>query len=346
MSGKMTQRENYLAAARGETPRWVPNYNDDIAPVDPMILNTAMTQYFIALEEYQGNIPKDTVFIDGFGIRWLVDDMGPMVDTAQPLVLGIEKWRDTFIIPETENYDWDAAAEIDGMFVVDDKVSQMFIYGPFMIMLNAFGHEEAFITLYSDPEEAAEFLDVVTSFLETMVENVFTRVRVDSFVLHNDMANPSNLFIPPETYREVVKPFDKRIFDTIRRVSPDTVIEYHICGKADSVIDDIVEIGSDVWQPAQPMNDLVGIKKKYGQKLIFNGAWDNVTMLAKSNVTEEEIRQSVRETIDEQTADGMPYIFWDGGPYGSDPEINKRCEWANDEARIYGATAYLEQAKL
>lgn len=55
------------------------------------------------------------------------------------------------------------------------------------------------------------------------------------------------------------------------------------------------------------------------------------------------MRQSIRDLIDEQTAGGRPFVFWDGGPYGPDEHLNMICGWAADEVVKYGATVYSKQ---
>lgn len=339
----MTPRERFMAALKGKMPDVVPDYNTDTCFIDPMIMNSAMSQMFAAVDPETGKVPNGWTATDCFGITWLPDTMAPMVDVSKPTVTDISKWREQLSIPDYENFDWQAAASVDSMFIEEDKASQIFILGPYMTYLNALGHEEAFCAFCEEPDEARAMLGAITDFLEAVLVNTCENMRVDSLVLHNDMASPLGMMISPDLYREMIKPFDKQLFDAVAQVSPDTVLEYHICGKAEDVIDDIVELGCTAWQPAQPMNDLRAIEKKYGNRLIFDGAWDTIKYFTKKDVTEEEVRQSIRELIDEQTANGRPFVFWDGGPYGGDERLAMICGWAADEVKTYGATAYSKQ---
>ena len=339
----MTPRERFMKALRGEVPDVVPNYNFDTCFIDPMIMNSAMGQMMMALDPETGELPEGWKAVDCFGITWLPDEMAPMVDAANPAVTDLSKWREQLQIPDYKNFDWEAAIPIDSMFIEEDKASQVFVLGPFMTYLNALGHEEAFCSLYEDPDEARAMLGAITDFLEATLVNTCKNMRVDSLVLHNDMANPKNMMIAPEIYRDIVKPFDKQIFDAVAAVSPDTVLEYHCCGWCEPVIEDFIELGCTAWQPAQPMNDLAKIAEEFGDKIVFDGAWDSIKYFTMPDVTEEIVRQSVRDCIDEQTANGRPFVFWDGGPYGPNERLNMICGWANDECAKYGATAYSKQ---
>ena len=339
----MTPRQRFMKALRGEVPDVVPNYNTDTCFIDPMIMNSAMGQMFVAMDENGGQLPDGWKAVDCFGITWLPDDMAPMVDVSHPAVSDFENWQEQLQIPDYEHFDWEAAAPIDSMFIEDDKASQIFMLGPFMTLINALGYEEALCALYDDPDAVRAMLGAITDFLEAVLVNTCKNMRVDSFVLHNDMANPKGMMISPEIYRSVIKPFDAQLYNAVAKVSPNTVLEYHCCGKCEDVVGDFVDLGCTAWQPAQPMNDLAAIAEEYGNRLVFDGAWDNVGYFANPDVDEAKIRQSIRDLIDEQTAGGRPFVFWDGGPYGPDERLNRICGWAADEAQKYGETAYSKQ---
>ncbi|MCL2151148.1 MAG: veratrol--corrinoid protein metyltransferase, partial [Coriobacteriia bacterium] len=99
---------------------------------------------------------------------------------------------------------------------------------------------------------------------------------------------------------------------------------------------------------AQTCNDLAGIKAKYGNSLVIMGGWDAtphmMTPFASATnpggVTEEEIRQSVRDAFD-QLAPGGGYV-WAAGflSYTGDEEGMRKNEILQDEARTYSANFY------
>jgi hypothetical protein len=72
----------------------------------------------------------------------------------------------------------------------------------------------------------------------------------------------------------------------------------HNCGKCESILDLLVDIGINLWEPAQTCNDLKGVKAKYGNKLCIAGGWDARDNLLSPDVTEEEIRASVDAAFD------------------------------------------------
>ncbi len=47
-------------------------------------------------------------------------------------------------------------------------------------------------------------------------------------------------------------------------------VTFHNCGKAEKLIDELMEhVGIRLWDPAQTVNDLVEMKKKYGNELLL-----------------------------------------------------------------------------
>ena len=95
-----------------------------------------------------------------------------------------------------------------------------------------------------------------------------------------------------------------------------------------------------MWNPAQTINDLEAIKKKYGNNLIICGGWDSRGDLLRHDITEAEVKESVCRTID-KLAPGGGYAFSGGflGPIG-DEETRKKNKWVLEAADTYGKTFY------
>ena len=66
----------------------------------------------------------------------------------------------------------------------------------------------------------------------------------------DDVAGQYGLLMKPETYREIIKPRHKKIFDFIKARS-EAKIFFHCCGSVREIIPDLVEIGVDIINPVQ-----------------------------------------------------------------------------------------------
>lgn len=332
----MTERENFIAYTRGGKAEWIPNFESCVQYYTPSVLEDPMVQLVMYMEEHDQQMPENFHPVDCTGIRWSLDELGAMPDPSFILLEDITEWKEKVRIPDLRTYDWDSACQMDSAWLSPDKATLVFQSGIFMQLINSMGHENAFCALYEEEEECIKYLTEYTDFLVEVIRNVFSRVKVDYFILGDDMASARDLFISPDCYRRVFKPLQKRIFDAVREVSPDTYREFHLCGHCEAILDDIVETGCEGWQPAQLMNDVKGFQQKH-PGFFITGAWDNVKAVTEQGLTEEDIRRSVRESFDTYAREGAPYMFWNGGSMGtSNPETVVRLNWANDEAEKYG----------
>jgi hypothetical protein len=114
----------------------------------------------------------------------------------------------------------------------------------------------------------------------------------------------------------------------------------HDCGRCEDFIDDWLDFGVSLWNPAQISNDLSAVKKKYGNKLVICGGWDIVGPLTAPDVDEETVRASVRQSMDTY-APGGGYAFC-GGYLGAlgDEKTSRKNKWLSEEIESYGKTFY------
>lgn len=336
----LTERENFIAYTQGRKAEWIPNYSTCVQYVGIPILEDPTDQMLFWMAEHDGRMPEGFMAKDCFGVQWHVDEGGAVPDANAPLLGDIADWRELVTFPNIDDYDWDDACEQSKAWLDPEKVNLVFMPGPFMQLIDSMGFENGFIALLSEEEEVRAYCNRYTEFTIALIENVLSRQEIDYFILAEDMASEKNLFISPETYRTVFKPMHDRITAAVKRVSPGTFLEFHICGKCEAILDDIAELeGVQSWQPAQLMNDVRGFQHRH-PGFGVTGAWDNVRALADTDMSEKQIRQSVRDAIDAYAAEGALYMFMNGEMKGSDPVLIERTAWVDDEAHRYGTEYY------
>jgi hypothetical protein len=119
------------------------------------------------------------------------------------------------------------------------------------------------------------------------------------FVTGTDFGMQTGSFISPETYRELFKPFHKRINDWIHeRTFWKTFI--HSCGSVVPLIEDFIQAGFDILNPVQcsaaDMDPAI-LKRKFGDRIVFwGGGVDTQRTLPFGSP--EEVRNEVRERIE------------------------------------------------
>jgi len=100
----------------------------------------------------------------------------------------------------------------------------------------------------------------------------------------------------------------------------------HNCGKCEGILDYLVDMGINMWEPAQTCNDLLAVKAKYGNRLVIGGGWDARGRLLDPDVTDEEIIASAEETFKKYAPGGG--FAWCGGYLGpvDDEEVKRKNE--------------------
>jgi len=109
----------------------------------------------------------------------------------------------------------------------------------------------------------------------------------------DDVAQQNGPAVSPATYREVIKPRHKRIFDGVRKYT-DAPILYHSCGSLVALLGDIVEIGVNAINPVQTTAkgmDPEVLKSRWGDKLSFWGGVDSHRVLPHG--TPDDVRSEV-----------------------------------------------------
>jgi uroporphyrinogen decarboxylase len=121
---------------------------------------------------------------------------------------------------------------------------------------------------------------------------------VDAIWFGDDFGTQTNLIIPPETFRDQLKPIYKRMVDRFKEANPDIIPILHCDGAVADLLADIREIGFEVFNPVQP--GVPGhlpqdMKTNFGDMFAFWGAIDQQDLLP--NGTDEELERDIIEKI-------------------------------------------------
>lgn len=132
--------------------------------------------------------------------------------------------------------------------------------------------------------------------------------KLEGFFIIDDVAMQSGPLIAPDIYREMIKPYHKRLFDFIHKAGK--IVIYHCCGSATNLIPDFIDAGIDALNPLQlsaENMDPVFLKKEYGKDIVFWGGGVN-TQETLAFGTPEEVRSEVRRRMEILAVDGG-YVF-------------------------------------
>ena len=325
----ITPKENYLMLMRGETPEYVPaGYiertaefvtEDQLAPVSCP------------------NGPIKTVY----GVTYVgsADLMNGALPAGQPILSDITKWRDVIRNPDNSHRDWAGYYKKQtDRFDREHLVVKCHGGDYFLTLVSFMGFADALLAMYEEPEEVYALFEYVSEHYLEVMEKQLEYVRPDIYTIMDDDSAARAPFFSLETYRMLVKPFHEK--HAAMALEHGVFLDRHDCGHCEMFIDDWVQMGIRSWNPAQVMNDLKGIKAKYGRKLAICGGWDNTGFLGSTEVDTETLREKLMEYVD-TFAPGGGFVYSPGvSGKMDDPAVIERRNVLSDVYYNYARDYY------
>ena len=155
--------------------------------------------------------------------------------------------------------------------------------------------------------------EIALANLERIRQAVLDKVHV-VFVTGTDFGTQNAPFISNDTYRELYKPFHRRVNDWVHTHTSWKTFN-HTCGAVEPLIPEFIDAGFDILNPVQCSAAGMapqGLKEKYGDDIVFwGGGVDTQRTLPFG--TPEEISAEVRERL---------RIFGRGGGFVFNPIHN------------------------
>lgn len=282
----MTERENLLhTLKRDGQAEWVPVIFDCYDVMIPTVV----------LERPNMGASGD----DWFGCSWIWDpaQAGFAQDPRIPFPCSdITKWKEQVKFPDLDALDW-AGSAVEDLKNVDreNKLILMFMEsGPFERLHSLLGFEDAFIAMYEEPEAFHELMQACTEHRIRLMRKLKEYFDADTFFNMDDLGSQNGALMSVDTYREFLKPYHIQLVNECHRLG--MFFDAHTCGKMDSLVGELVDVGVDVINPIQSINDQKWLAETYGTKVVFEGGYDN--LIHMPDTTEEELIADVHRAID------------------------------------------------
>lgn len=174
------------------------------------------------------------------------------------------------------------------------------------------GFEKFFEYMMAEPELVHAWLAKMTDAYMDDLMKILPRVsdRVQIIQFGDDLGSQQSLLISPQLYREMIKPYHKRMFRFVQDNYPDTKVFLHSCGAIFDLIPDLIDAGVQILNPVQISAagmDPQRLKTEFGRDLVFWGGGANMQQTVL-NGTLDEIRDEVSRLTD-IFAPGGGYVF-------------------------------------
>jgi uroporphyrinogen decarboxylase len=283
--------------------------------------------------EYKGpelNLPNGNKK-DIWGVEWkysrFSENAGYWNEAFHPL-------KDAFNLDALEDYPWPKVDDWDfsSLEPLCDQYSEYAIMtapgpaspGIFQYPIQTLiGAERGLTDPFLHPDFFERLLEKVLDFQVAFVDKIFSSAngKIDFFRIGDDYGTQQGLLFDKESWKMIFQPALKAMGDTARKYGAHYY--QHSCGAIRELIPGFVEAGVEVIDPVQVRAvgmDPAGLKKDFGQVIVFSGGIDEQELLPKG--TPAMVKDEVKRMID---------IMAPGGGYflGSTHNFQDDCPTEN-----------------
>lgn len=275
----------------------------------------------------RGNRIRGTNSYDQWGTLILFPEDAPAaipyVTEENQVIKDVAEWQKYVKVPDLAgkcSEGWEEALEAKGR-IDQEKYLTMVVMGTGIFeqlhMLMTF--EDTLMNFLLEPEAMHELIDVICEYRLTYMKLVVENLHPDCIVSHDDWGAKDSLFMSPEVWREFFKEPYRKLYDYLH--SQGVIVMHHADSYLEPIVEDMAEIGVDIWQGVLNTNNIAAISQKVGDRMLLMGGIDSV--IDREDATEEEIRKETRRACEEY---GNLKGYWPGITYGGPGTIYPHVE--------------------
>ncbi len=301
----MTPRERVLTALRHEQP----DYSPYCLPIDPEPLErldrhyggtewrSAVVDHLVALGLDSGHEELgDGRWRDKFGVVWAQANDFHVVEIPlrEPTLEGFQP-PDLFG-PED-------LARVQQWCVQPSDLFRGFSIG-FSFFERAWslrGMDNLLMDMVEHPRFVHELMDLLLDLWLPVVDAVGRIEGLDYIQFGDDYGMQRGVIMGTPYWREYLRPRLRAAY--ARAHSHGKYVAIHSCGDNSPILEDLIEIGVDLFNPFQPeAQDIYEMKRRFGHRIAFWGGIGTQQLLPRG--TPEQIRREVRRVKQEIGRDG------------------------------------------
>lgn len=293
----------------------------------------------------RGNRVKGKTTKDCWGteIAWPEDQHAamPHVTPENKVLKDVTKWRETIKVPDLKAAasvpgSWDAALAAADAVDRNEKLVMGFMgTGVFEQLHFLMGFEDTLANMLMEPEAMMELIEVIGEYRFTYMKLLVDNLKPDVILSHDDWGTKKSLFMSPDTWREMIKPQYAKIYGYAKEHG--VIVMHHADSFLEPIIEDMVDLGIDIWQGVLPQNDIVKLQKQLDGRMTLMGGID-AAIVDWPNTPEDVIRAEVRRACTTYGPGGhfIPCLTY-GGPGAIYPNVDQTIA---DEINKYNKEVY------
>lgn len=333
----MNRRENYLCAARFETPEHIPMaayINSACWLHYPQeALKEIMAEHKLLFPDYHYSpdpvepihFPdsiKDQPYTDPWGCLWEAS-MDGIIGAVAKHPLSSWDGFDEFIPPSAE--------KSDGRFPIDwqqkaQEIAQARESGniavgglkhghTFLQICDLRGYENVIFDMVEEEPCLARLIEMVCEFNLDVLRH-YLSMGVDVITLPEDLGMQVGPMVSPEYFKKYIKPCYARYIELVRSYSDDIVIHMHSDGDIRSLVDDITDAGVKIINLQDLVNGVDWIASNLAGKYCIELDVDRqtVTPFAEPDKIDALIKEEVETLGRKEGGLMLKYVVFPGIP--------------------------------
>ncbi len=300
----MTVKENLLRAIAHDAPDHVPYYGEG----------------GIQFLSYDGALPPDDGR-DPWGVRWrkrVAESLPYPVDHPVRTVADLE----SLAFPDPRALTGALPPADPGSLVVGCHYLALFERLHCLC-----GMENALVWMLEETAAVGRFLLRLADW-HLEIARLFVDHGVEAGRISDDYGAQTGLLMSADLWRTAVAPALSRLVGFYK--SRGRIVLLHSCGALEPIMDELVDMGIDVFNIQTSANDLPAYKRRYGTRITFMGGIDTRELLTRGSP--EMVRTKVKAAVEALGRGGG--LILEPDQRVSMPEENLRA--LAEAARLYG----------
>ena len=330
----LTKKQNFLETLKpdGKPDRLVNDY-EFVVPVmiDPL-------QRYTRGMRKKGCTTKDRW---GTTYLWPETQMFAFPSEDDLVCPDVTEWKNTVKVPDliancSAPELWEDAKAAAAKVNRDEQLVMSFMgTGIWEQAHNLMGISNLCMALYEEPEDTLELLEAIGEYRFQYTKLLVDNLHPDIIISHDDWGSKYSMFISPAMWREFIKPQYVKMYNYMKENG--VLIMHHADSWCESIAEDMVDLGIDVWQGVLNTNDIPKLQEQLKGRMTLMGGIDSI--IDRPDATEEEIRFQVRKALEAYAPGGhfIPSITY-GLPGTLYPHVNPIMtdEIAKYNKEVYG----------
>lgn len=246
-------------------------------------------------------LKKGGTAVDKFGVTFIYPEDAPgrmpHITAENKALKDITKWKETVHAPDIAancQTGWEESLAKGEEIRKEGKlVSVVMGTGIFEQLHFLMGFEDTLTNLYEHPREMHRLIDYILRYRMSYAKTVIDNLHPDLILSHDDWGAKDALFMKEDMWREFFKEPYRKFYGYIR--SQGVIAAHHADSYCAPIVDDMAEIGIQIWQGVLPENNIPRLLAHLDGKLTLMGGVG--ASIDRADATEEEIRRYMKEVL-------------------------------------------------